>query len=211
MRDGTTLSTTLRPPNRFAEPGKDLQRRHPAGQRARELRILRPDGMLGPDVGGDRVGRLVAVGVRIDAGRGIDADVRMHVDDPRRHVLAVPSMTTASAGASTDAPTATILPSRMRIDASCMDRRPAAVSIVAWRTTVVREVNGVYVLGNGLALGTDSMPGPGRMAVVSAWLVSCVRRSEGPLALVRWRGALRACTPCRRQDNGQCHRAASGD
>src|SRR5579863_826637 len=76
-----------------------------------------------------------------------------------------PSITTASGGASTDAPTAMIFPSRSRIDASCITG-PAAVRIVAPRITVVRDANGVYVLGNGFAFGTDSMPGSGVVSAV---------------------------------------------
>ena len=42
--------------------GQDLEGRHAAiGERAAEARILRPDAMLGPDFGADRVGRLIAV------------------------------------------------------------------------------------------------------------------------------------------------------
>lgn len=76
---------------------------------------------------------------------------------------------TASGGASTDAPTATIFPLRSRIDASCI-AGPAAVRIVAPRMTVVRDVNGVYVLGKGFAFGTDSMPGSGIVSAAVAGL-----------------------------------------
>jgi hypothetical protein len=51
----------------------------------------------------------------------------------------------------------------MRIDASC-SAGPAAVRIVAPRITVVRDANGVYVLGNGFAFGTDSMPASGAVS-----------------------------------------------
>ncbi len=50
--------------------------------------------------------------------------------------LPVPSITTASAGASIDVPTETIFPSRSRIDAFCIVG-PAAVMIVALRISVV--------------------------------------------------------------------------
>ena len=53
-------------------------------QRARELWILRPDGMLGPHLGGGRTGHLVAVAQRIATGRGVHAEVGMRVDDARR-------------------------------------------------------------------------------------------------------------------------------
>src|SRR5688500_1394302 len=66
-------------------------------------------------------------------------------------------MTTASAGASTDAPTAAIFPSRSSTDPLRI-AGPAAVRIVAFLMTVVREGNGVYVLGNGAAFGADRAP-----------------------------------------------------
>src|SRR3546814_4039368 len=51
---------------------QDLQARHAAvGQRAAEPRVLRPDAMFGPHFGRRRRCRLIAVRVRIDAGRGI--------------------------------------------------------------------------------------------------------------------------------------------
>src|SRR5919109_1280499 len=71
--------------------------------------------------------------------------------------LPLPSITTASDGASTELPTATIFPSRIRIE-PFSTRGPAAVRIVALRMTVGREGNGVYVLGNGSASGVESVP-----------------------------------------------------
>ena len=46
--------------------------------------------MFGPNVGGDRIGRFVSVAVRIDAGCGIHADVRVHVDDSGRDIFSSP-------------------------------------------------------------------------------------------------------------------------
>src|SRR5688500_3679907 len=66
-------------------------------------------------------------------------------------------MTTASAGASTVAPTAAIFPSRSSTDPLRIVG-PAAVSMVAFLMTVVRDGNGLYVLGNGSAFGADSAP-----------------------------------------------------
>ena len=88
VRDGTTLSTTLRPPIRLRRSGQHLQRRHATGEVARKLRILRPDRMLRPHVRRRRVGHLVAVAERVAARRGVDAEVRVVVDDAGRHVLA---------------------------------------------------------------------------------------------------------------------------
>src|SRR5690349_12668844 len=70
-----------------------------------------------------------------------------------------PSMTTAPAGASTDAPTATSLPSRMS-RAPLRMTGPAAVRMFTLRMTVGRDGNGRYVLGNGSALGVESAPAP---------------------------------------------------
>ena len=74
--------------------------------------------------------------------------------------LPVPSMTTASAGAVIDAPTATIFPFRSSTEPFGIDC-PAAVMIVALRIKVVRLGNGLYVLGKGFAFGDDVPPGPG--------------------------------------------------
>src|SRR5687767_4859521 len=73
--------------------------------------------------------------------------------------LPAPSITIASAGASTDAPTAAILPSRSRIAPFTM-RGPTAVQMVTFRMTVARDGNGVYVLGNGSASGAERAPDP---------------------------------------------------
>src|SRR5690348_8583542 len=73
--------------------------------------------------------------------------------------LPVPSMTTASAGASTDAPTAAIFPSRSRI-APLWTAGPAAVRIVTLRMTVGFDGRGWYVLGNGSAFGVEVAPSP---------------------------------------------------
>ena len=63
---------------------QDLHRRHAAGKRELELRILRPDRMVGPHFRGHRIGHLVAVLQRFDAGRRVDAEMRMGVDDSGR-------------------------------------------------------------------------------------------------------------------------------
>src|SRR5205085_1616740 len=73
--------------------------------------------------------------------------------------LPVPSTITASAGATRLVPTPAILPSRRSTDA-LVSVGPAAVITVALRMNVVRDGNGWYVLGNGLAFGSDSAPGP---------------------------------------------------
>ncbi len=70
-----------------------------------------------------------------------------------------PSITTASAGAVTLAPTDSIFPSLRRIAPFVM-RGPAAVRIVTFLMTVVFDGKGLYVLGNGSALGVDSAPRP---------------------------------------------------
>ncbi len=47
-----------------------------------------PYAVLGPDLGGDRAGRLVAVRMRLHAGRGIVAEVAVDVDHAGRQVHA---------------------------------------------------------------------------------------------------------------------------
>ena len=61
-----------------------LHRGDAAGQRGAEARVLRRDGMFGPDFRRRRAGHLVAVVVRVHARAGIHAEVRMHVDDAGR-------------------------------------------------------------------------------------------------------------------------------
>src|ERR1700716_886229 len=67
---------------------------------------------------------------------------------------------TASAGAAMFAPTATILPLRIRIDPLRI-AGPAAVKIVAFRISVACDGNRTYVDGYGSANGSETAPGPG--------------------------------------------------
>src|SRR2546423_6465329 len=73
--------------------------------------------------------------------------------------LPAPSITSASAGASTVAPTPAIFPFCMRI-APFLISGPAAVRMLTFRITVGREAKGAYVLGNGSAFGVDIDPRP---------------------------------------------------
>jgi hypothetical protein len=45
--------------------------------------------VLGPDPGGDRIGRLVAILVCLHARARVDAEVRVHVDQTRRDPTAL--------------------------------------------------------------------------------------------------------------------------
>lgn len=54
---------------------------------------------------------------------------------------------------------------------------PAAVMIVALRISVGRDGNGVYVLGNGLAKGTDVDPGSALLVSVLVLAVLFVLRA----------------------------------
>lgn len=65
-----------------------IGRGHAAGDRARDLRILRPVAVLRVDLRGDRRGRLVAVVVGVRERRGVHAEVGVRVDQPRGHELA---------------------------------------------------------------------------------------------------------------------------
>ena len=77
------------PAHQVRRAGQDLERGDAAiGERAAEAGILRPDAVFGPDVGGDRPGRLVAVAVGLHAGRGIVAEVAVDVDHAGGHVFA---------------------------------------------------------------------------------------------------------------------------
>jgi hypothetical protein len=69
--------------------GKNLQGRHPAFERHLESWILRPDRVFRPHIGGYGTGRLVAIIEALHARTGINAQVRMDVDDARRHPFAV--------------------------------------------------------------------------------------------------------------------------
>src|SRR5713226_2258111 len=75
--------------------------------------------------------------------------------------LPAASITSASAGALTVAPTCATAPSSRRIAPPRMSG-PAAVRMFALRITTGRDGNRVYVLGNGSAFGWDRPPRPGR-------------------------------------------------
>ncbi len=69
--------------------GQDLQARDTAiGERTAEARVLRPDAVFCPYLRGGWVGRLVAVRTGLDGRRGIDAEMAVDVDYPRRDELA---------------------------------------------------------------------------------------------------------------------------
>src|SRR6059058_361001 len=70
--------------------GQRLDRGDAAGDGQRDLRVLGPERVLGPDLRRDGVRRLVAVRFRIGAGRGVHAEVRMVVDQAGRDVLPGP-------------------------------------------------------------------------------------------------------------------------
>ena len=142
VRDGTFFTVTPRPPNRFAEPGQELHRRDAAGQREIELRILRPERMLGGDFGGVRARHLVAVLQRLDAGRRVDAEMRVRVDDARRHPLAA-RVDHERVGRRVHRLADRRDLAVLQQDRSALDDGPAAVRIVALRMTVVREGNGL--------------------------------------------------------------------
>src|SRR5256885_13256563 len=81
--------------------------------------------------------------------------------------LPVPSMTIASDGAVTLAPTCAILPFTSNTDPLRIVG-PAAVRIVTLRITVGRDANARYVLGKGSALGAENPPAPGLPARAAA-------------------------------------------
>ncbi len=54
-----------------------------------ETGVLRPDGMFCPNIGRHRRSCLIAVIIPVDVRTGVDAKVRMDVDNSRCHPLAV--------------------------------------------------------------------------------------------------------------------------
>src|SRR6266542_1125029 len=92
--------------------------------------------------------------------------------------LPVPSMTTASDGASTVAPTAVILPFCTRT----LPFRivgPAAVMMLTLRMTSVRDGKGTYVLGKGSAFGRETPPRPARFGGTESLLTDCAGVGAG--------------------------------
>ena len=88
---GHVLERGGTPAHQIGRAGQDLQRGHAAiGERAGKAGVLRPDRMFGPDFGRGRAGRLVTVRMRLDRRGGIVAEVRVDIDDARRHELAGP-------------------------------------------------------------------------------------------------------------------------
>ena len=68
--------------------GQRLNHGDASRHRQRDLWVLGPEGMLGPDLRRIGVGGLVAVILALGTGRGVDPQVAMGVDDPGRDVLA---------------------------------------------------------------------------------------------------------------------------
>ena len=85
----TFLTTTERPPIRLPEPGRICSVVTPPSSAVSKSRILRPDRMFGPDVGGDRAGHFIAVLDGLHAGTRIHAEVRVDVDDAGRDPAAL--------------------------------------------------------------------------------------------------------------------------
>src|SRR5688500_5555870 len=141
VRDGTTLSVTPRPPNRLADPGSTWI-------------VVTPPARLRGNCGScghtecsaqtcDVFGFVASLPSLSAWPPGAAYNPRWECVSMRPGVtnFPVPSMTTASAGASTVAPTAAIFPSRSSTEPLLIDG-PAAVRIVAFRMTVTGEGNG---------------------------------------------------------------------
>src|SRR3984885_11322878 len=69
--------------------GQNLHGRHAAFERSLESGVLRPDGMLGPNVRRDRSRRLVAIIESLDRGAGVYAQVRVDIDEAWRYPFAL--------------------------------------------------------------------------------------------------------------------------
>ena len=86
---GDVLERDRAPAHQVGRSGQDLERGDPAvGHRAGKAGVLRPHRMLGPHVRRGRIGRLVAIGVGLDPGAGIIAEMAVDVDDPGGDELA---------------------------------------------------------------------------------------------------------------------------
>ena len=160
MREGTSFTTTLRPPIRFPDPGRICIVVSPPA-RAR--------GICGSCGQTECSAQTLAVTGLVNSfpslfastpGAGYTPMCECTSMIPGVTYFPVPSITNASAGATIFVPTAAIFPSRNRIDPFAIVG-PAAVNIVAFRISVVRRGKGLYVLGNGSAFGRDVPPGPG--------------------------------------------------
>src|SRR6202044_931077 len=68
---------------------QNLQRGPSAFERRLEARILRPDGVLGPDIGSVGAGCFVAVVQALRRGTRVYAEMRVDVDDTGRHPAAL--------------------------------------------------------------------------------------------------------------------------
>ncbi len=88
-RRGHVLERDCAPADEIGGAGQDLQRGDAAFERCLEAGILRPHAVLRPHVRRDRIGHFVAVAVRVDARSRIDAEMRVHVDEPGRDPAAL--------------------------------------------------------------------------------------------------------------------------
>src|SRR5689334_11915995 len=196
VRDGTSFSTTLRPPIRFADPGRTwIVVTPPASDRGScgscghtecSTQTFAVTGFVA-----SLTSSVCAPGSPGAAAPPMCECVSMI---PGVTYLPVPSITSASAGAVTFAPTCAILPF-VRSTAPLRIVGPAAVRIVTLRMTVGRDAYGRYVLGKGSALGAETAPAPaafdGRAAlsrrVSSGFGVAgdCACAGVGPLCVVR--------------------------
>ena len=68
-------------PKQVGGAGENLHSRYTASQRSRKSGVLWPHAVFCPHLCGDRCGRLVAVTVSGDPGGGVDAKMRVHIDE----------------------------------------------------------------------------------------------------------------------------------
>src|SRR5688500_2495963 len=167
VRAGTTFSTTLRPPIRFAEPGSTCSVVTPP---ARLRGNCASCGHTECSAQTCAVTGLVASLPSLSAcppGAGYTPRCECVSIRPGVTYFPAPSMTTASVGASKVAPTAATLP-RRSTPAPLRISGPAAVKMFTFRITVARDGKGRYVLAKGSALGTDRAPEPGAVERAAA-------------------------------------------
>src|SRR4029079_457854 len=159
VRAGTTLSTTLRPPIRFADPGSTCS-------------VVTPPARLRGNCGScghtECSAHTFAVTGFVASFPSLSAWTPGAAYTPRCEwvsiipgvtYLPLPSITVAPAGTVALGPTATIFPSATAI-IPFLIVGPAAVMMLTLRMTRGGAAMRVYVLGNGSAFGTEIPPGP---------------------------------------------------
>src|SRR5262245_5540312 len=160
VRDGTTFSTTLRPTIRLPEPGRIWIVVTPADSARGNCGSCGHTECSAQTCGVDGFDISFPSASASPPGAAYTPRCECVSMIPGVTNLPVPSITRASGGTVTFAPTATIFPSRRTIVPFWM-RGPVAVRIVALRIAMGPDGTAWYVLGKGSAFGAERAPAPG--------------------------------------------------